>query len=85
MKKVKSVVSIPEDRNIPLNSPQAALYTNMSEAFFARARWAGFPSIPYIKLPGLRGAVLYRRDDLDAFFNGLIVTSTSQSGERRVN
>lgn len=79
---MKTSVSIPEDRNIPLNESQASILYNRSKAWFQRKRWEG-GGVPYIKLDGKRGGVLYRRDDLDSYFNGRLCKSTSESSAIR--
>jgi len=81
---MKKTVTIPEDRNIPLNETQMALLYNRSKAWFQRKRWEG-GGIPYLKMDGKRGGVLYRRDDADNYFNGRMCKSTSESSVREAS
>lgn len=78
----KAAVTIPEDRNIPLNDSQMAILYNRSRAWFQRKRWEG-GGPAYIKLDGKRGGVLYRRDDADNYFNGRLCKSTSEAETRK--
>ena len=79
----KAAVTIPEDRNIPLNESQASILYNRSKAWFQRKRWEG-GGVPYLKMDGKRGGILYRRADLDDYFNGRLCKSTSESSVRGV-
>lgn len=61
---------------INLNESEAAEQYGLSVHWFRRARWAG-GGPPYIKL---KGRVLYRREDLDRFFQAKLRLSTSDTG-----
>lgn len=78
---MEKTVTIPHDRSVPLTEAQASILFNRSKAWFQRKRWEG-GGVPYIKLDGKRGGVLYRRDDLDNYFNGRICKSTSDSSAK---
>lgn len=77
----KAEVTIPENPNTPRTESQASLEWNRSKAWFQRKRWEG-GGPAYIKLDGKRGGVLYRRDDLEAYFNGRMCKSTSETSAK---
>ena len=78
---MNKTVTIPENYSTPLNESQAAFLYARSKAWFQRMRWSGGGPV-YIKLDGLKGGILYRRVDLDAYFNGRVCRSTSESTAR---
>ena len=62
-----------------LTTREAADYLGVSKAFLERDRWAG-ARIPFIKV-GAR-AVRYRLADLNAYVEGQLRQSTSDTGVR---
>lgn len=56
----------------------AAAYLAISASSLERFRLTGTPQIPFIKFPGRRGAVRYRKSALDTFLANSIRTSTSE-------
>jgi len=79
----KTSVAIPENPNTPRTESQASIEWNRSKAWFQRKRWEGGGPV-YMKMPGLKGGILYRRSDLEDYFNGCVCKSTSESASRRV-
>lgn len=72
-------------RALPADDPlydtrDAAAYLAMSPSSLERYRGTGIPAIPYIKFPGRRGAVRYRKSALDAFLASSVKRSTSDDG-----
>ncbi|QSV44422.1 helix-turn-helix domain-containing protein [Geobacter benzoatilyticus] len=61
---------------INIDEHEAAALYGPSVHWFRRARWAG-GGPPFIKLSG---RVLYRVEDLDAFFAGRVRRSTADPG-----
>lgn len=62
--------------NSYLSTKDAAEYLGVSQAFLAHKRLEG-GGPPYSKLGGLRAAVRYSKEDLDAWMAAHRVTSTS--------
>lgn len=62
-----------------LTTQQTAEYLSVSKAFLERARWAGYPKIPFIKV-GDR-AVRYRLSDLETYVEKQVRKSTSDLGK----
>lgn len=58
----------------------AAAYLGIAASTLERYRLTGRPVIPFIKYPGLRGPVRYRKSVLDRFLNESMRTSTSDRG-----
>jgi len=77
----KTQVTIPENPNTPRTESQASIEWNRSKAWFQRKRWEG-GGPEYIKLPGLRGGVLYPPEGLRRYFLGHLCRSTSDSSAR---
>jgi hypothetical protein len=77
----KAPVTIPENPDTPLTESQASILYNRSKAWFQRKRWDG-TGAPYLKMDGAKGGVLYRRQDLDNYFNRRLCRSTSDSTVR---
>lgn len=72
-------------RALPADDPlyhtkDAAAYLALSPSTLERFRATGNPAIPYIKFPGRRGAVRYRKSALDAFLASSVKTCTSDYG-----
>lgn len=64
-----------------LDEHEGAELTGMSVHWFRRKRWAG-GGIPFIKIgDGPKGAVRYRREDIDAFIAARVRRSTSDPGQ----
>lgn len=71
--------------SLPVDDPlydtkAAAAYLAISASSLERFRLTGTPQIPFIKFPGRRGAVRYRKSALDAFLASSIRVSTSSTG-----
>ncbi len=62
------------------DTKDAAAYLAVSASSLERYRGTGIPAIPYIKFPGRRGAVRYRKSALDAFLASSVKRSTSDDG-----
>lgn len=62
-----------------LKEAQVAQMTAMSVYWLRRKRWEG-GGIPFVKLGGERGAVRYRREDVESFVSGRVRISTSDEG-----
>ena len=61
-----------------LTEKEISQMTGYSRAYFQRARWAGKPEIPYLKLPG-SSKILYPVKEVTEFFSQHpLRTSTSQ-------
>ena len=61
------------DRNLPndvLTPGDAAKYLNTTPGYLANLRWLG-AGPRWVRLPFHRGRIFYRRDDLDAYMNGI--------------
>lgn len=62
-----------------LREKEVASLVGMSVAWLQRKRWEG-GGIPFIKMAGNKGAVRYRREDVEAFVNARVRKSTSACG-----
>lgn len=79
VKKIAVAVAVAAAQKKNLTEKESSAEYGKSVHWYRRARtYGGGPK--YIKIPG--GAVLYPRVELDAFFGGLIVASTSESSVR---
>lgn len=76
----KVAVASAEKKN--LTEIEASAEYGKSVHWYRRARVYG-NGPRYLKCPGSGGGVLYPRTELDAFFNALLVKSTSESGHRK--
>lgn len=65
-----------------LTTDEAARFLKLSRSTLERYRVSGWPEIPFIKIGGKRGRVLYRLSDLLAFIEASQRTSTSDRGGR---
>lgn len=64
-----------------LDEHQTAELTGMSVHWLRRKRWAG-GGIPFIKIgEGPKGAVRYRREDVEQFIASRVRRSTSDPGQ----
>jgi len=64
-----------------LDEQEAASLTGMSVHWLRRKRWAG-GGIPFIKIgDGPKGAVRYKREDVEGFVNDRVRRSTSDPGK----
>lgn len=64
-----------------LDEHQTAALTGMSVHWLRRKRWAG-GGIPFIKIgEGTKGAVRYRREDVEQFIASRVRRSTSDPGQ----
>ncbi|MGE3992860.1 helix-turn-helix domain-containing protein [Pseudorhodoplanes sp.] len=63
-----------------MDESTAANFLGLSVPTLQRYRSTGTPKIPYVKFPGKRGPVRYRKSDLIAFIERSIRTCTSQGG-----
>lgn len=70
--------SIPENVNELLDEYQTAKLVHSSVSKLRRDRWAG-GGIPFVKLSD-KGAVRYRRKDIDEFIESRVRKSTSDKG-----
>ena len=67
-----------------LTTADAAQYLSLSVSTLERYRITGTPQIPYVKIGGKRGRVLYRLKDLIAFVERSVRTSTSQPNSEAI-
>lgn len=72
-------------RALPADDPlydtkSAAAYLGISPSSLERYRLTGKPAIDFIKFPGRRGAVRYRKSVLEAFITSSVKTCTSDYG-----
>ena len=65
--------------SILLNEKEAAKLICMSVHWLRRKRWSG-GGVPFIKL-SVKGAVRYRKEDVDAFVTERLRKSTSDEGQ----
>ena len=63
-----------------LTTKEAALVLGVSPAFLERDRWAG-AKVPFVRL-GSR-SIRYRREDLNAYIEASVHTSTSEYSEEK--
>lgn len=64
-----------------INEKQAAEMLGLSVHWLRRKRWSG-GGIPYVKV-SYGGAVRYRTEDVEAYVNGRLCKSTSESASRK--
>lgn len=64
-----------------INETAAAEMIGLSIHWLRRKRWSG-GGIPFIKV-GDGGAVRYRKEDIEAYINGRVCRSTSESSARQ--
>lgn len=63
--------------DVLLTTAEAAAFLKIGKSTLERYRLTGTPAIPYVKIGGKRGPVLYRLGDLRAFIAASLRTSTS--------
>lgn len=67
------------DQNRLLTTDEAAEFLRLSRPTLERYRLQGTPHLPFIKIGGKRGRVLYRMSDLLAFLERCTRGSTSDN------
>ena len=65
------------DGDVLLTTGEAAAFLKVGKSTLERYRLTGTPAIPFVKIGGRRGPVLYRLSDLRAFVAASLRTSTS--------